>query len=960
MGKAAPSGGLVGRTFRVLKDEWPEYSEDCPEIGYWTGKIIRRTKKSKVTVYESKIVEDGEAAETWEFSFERVKARLVLLDGEVRGDLQDDRRRRSSSGRQILSQSVAGGSRDVANPVSRRASVARAQACFQPVDAEITPTKLAALAHSLPEAREETSSDAVHTTPNKKRVADPSKWGRIRKRFALGFKFRSPLRPHEEACSPRCTFECGSSVSEAHRVGLRQQLDDQYKPKGWQGVIALLHCLAKKEPKNTYAASRGFIGRKQLTAVRSGSISCRYCRLGEGSVADRPLIPALRKHNFTRLVARKKRGILVESGCPYHAEGEAYFVAKEAEYHSRTSGVLGAVSFYLPGSTISSGAVRVCWPFFRNTFGLGKKAKVITSIVNLDQSHVLPPVPATRKTAEIARAKGVATFNTVKEHLKKFPRESSHYSNNMNHGASRYFLAPDLYPAKLWQLFCYQECPDFAEQAEAMGWWRSLDSEAKKPPKMQEAVEDGLMLLKPTISYPWYLALILLFDIDFGRVKADVSYDSRNQDGTKTKADYPAPLPNHLKPAYNSLKKTETQSQDFGGNLRTPKLTVGEAFYLRILATFCYSIYSYARRCTVLYFWNEKIAEKGANNCVSVEHYQHLHYPSGAVHLVKWFDGTAGQCNNGTMHRYNTEITDPDIPEMFMYERMDVKVPPTGHTYLINDTWFGAIQRAAKTWSVISDLDDWVEIAAGSSRLSPPICVVPEQGIHRDWNAYLSQRYVKTTRKDKHGDKVNISEFHWFNYGIGEVVGQKKADGTPVLASHPGEIWMRRTLEESEPWTIVDLRKEAPSNHALWGTGIRTRDLPVIPNLLPITDPSFQLYNAPLLITKAKVKDLHQLSKYFPNLEKRAQYPEHVVGMPCKDDKDTVTVDSDDDPEPQVAEADIECPTILPSDVDISSSDDSDSSLDVPLASRKRPCTDSDSSIEEPLAVRKRRLELSP
>ncbi len=238
--------------------------------------------------------------------------------------------------------------------------------------------------------------------------------------------------------------------------------------------------------------------------------------------------------------------------------------------------------------------------------------------------------------------------------------------------------------------------------------------------------------------------------------------------------------------------------------------------------------------------------------------------------------------------------------------------------------------------------------------------MVPEQGIHRDWNAYLSQRYVKTTRKDKHGDKVNISEFHWFNYGIGEVVGQKKADGTPVLASHPGEIWMRRTLEESEPWTIVDLRKGAPSNHALWGTGIRTRDLPVVPNLLPITDPSFQLYNAPLLITKAKVKDLHQLSKYLPNLEKRAQYPEHVVGMPCKDDKDTVTEDSDDDPEPQVAEADIECPTILPSDVDISSSDDSDSSVDVPLASRKRPCADSDSSKDEPLAARKRRLELSP
>ncbi|KAK3271592.1 hypothetical protein CYMTET_20073 [Cymbomonas tetramitiformis] len=165
MGKAAASV-FVGRTFRVPKDKWPDYSNVCPDVGYWTGKIIRRTKRSGATVYESKIVEDGVAAVTWEFSFEWVKVRLVLLDGEARKELQDDRRRRNSSGRQMLSQSVAGDTRDVANPARRRASVARAQAGFQPVDNEITPPKLAALAHSLPQAREETSSHAVHTTPH--------------------------------------------------------------------------------------------------------------------------------------------------------------------------------------------------------------------------------------------------------------------------------------------------------------------------------------------------------------------------------------------------------------------------------------------------------------------------------------------------------------------------------------------------------------------------------------------------------------------------------------------------------------------------------------------------------------------------------------------------------------------------------------------------------------------------
>ena len=56
---------------------------------------------------------------------------------------------------------------------------------------------------------------------------------------------------------------------------------------------------------------------------------------------------------------------------------------------------------------------------------------------------------------------------------------------------------------------------------------------------------------------------------------------------------------------FMSDKGVECQVQDAGGNLRTPRLTVGEAFYKRILQTLNYDVYSHAKRRHSYSFWNE-------------------------------------------------------------------------------------------------------------------------------------------------------------------------------------------------------------------------------------------------------------------------------------------------------------------------------------------------------------------
>eukprot|EP00854_Cymbomonas_tetramitiformis_P020151 gene20151-24120_t len=138
---------------------------------------------------------------------------------------------------------------------------------------------------------------------------------------------------------------------------------------------------------------------------------------------------------------------------------------------------------------------------------------MLRSLINRDQSSVVvPPIP--HKPAEISHQRGVDTERKISDHLKMFPRETSHYANNMNNGEARYFLNPDLYLAKVWKLYCAVQKPEFAEQAESLGWWKSLDSKSSQP-----SVDE--VILKPPLSYSWYVLRLKTFDLNFGKVKVN-------------------------------------------------------------------------------------------------------------------------------------------------------------------------------------------------------------------------------------------------------------------------------------------------------------------------------------------------------------------------------------------------------------------------------------------------------
>lgn len=322
------------------------------------------------------------------------------------------------------------------------------------------------------------------------------------------------------------------------------------------------------------------------------------------------------------------------------------------------------------------------------------------------------------------------------------------------------------------------------------------------------------------------------------------------------------------------------------GTYRTPRLTQGEAYYKRILGTNTYSIFSAGREQHSHYVWNATMAEKGVNNVISAEYDHHTKCGTGAKHLFVWFDACAGQCANWVLVMFHCLITDPSLQNekgenpYMMYERLDSLTPLKGHTYLENDRGISTVVRESNNgkWKTISDYRDWMQITRDANQNRPHRVVEFEQSMHYDWATFLSQIYVRG-RKDISGVKAKLLGARWRSYGASEEKVYP-ADGGPPrveLVEHPGEVWIRYSLDDDEPWTKIDMRRWASKlyqgcyNRDVSGTmmNIGTDELPFKEWIADHTE--FQLYSGPRPISPAKKKDLVYLCRFLPE-EKREYY----------------------------------------------------------------------------------------
>ena len=311
-------------------------------------------------------------------------------------------------------------------------------------------------------------------------------------------------------------------------------------------------------------------------------------------------------------------------------------------------------------------------------------------------------------------------------------------------------------------------------------------------------------------------------------------------------------------PDLNSVDATDVFHFDFQQNLPTPKLTIGKQFYLRLLWTYLFGIYSASVSITTAFMWHELLARRGSNDVISCLSRFIFHSKAGrtgAKWSIWWADNCPGQNKNNCIMWFFQDLIRRNV-----YSRIDYKFLIPGHTYGATDQVFGAIERYAVRIEAVYVPNHWYDHVRNACTGACAIEVVEmEQHFFCDHHCHLKKIYTERN-KDEDKQKLDFKNIVWFNFGKGE----KEVDGKLVQFDHSKEVWVRYTYDvKEEPRRVCFLKKRKQES---------------------LDTPPPALYSQyPIAIKKAKAEDLKKLvSDYVP-----PEFHAFYANLPeCEEDSD--------------------------------------------------------------------------
>lgn len=352
-----------------------------------------------------------------------------------------------------------------------------------------------------------------------------------------------------------------------------------------------------------------------------------------------------------------------------------------------------------------------------------------------------------------------AQLSFVKDHIKSFPSESSHYSRH--HNPHRKYLSPLLNISKLYNLYCIK-CED-------------VNMTPVSVTKYSEIFKKE-------------------FNLGFGSPKTDTcsKCDVISNPGTENNLR----LEEHkarAKLAFDAQKIDKDRACqgecvmitfDLQQAMPLPKLSTSIAFYKRQVWLYNLGVHLISQNQDKPYFhiWTENEAGRGADEVGSAL-LQFL--DKSEIHggrLVMWSDSCSGQNKNFFIVALCQFLVANKV-----FEIVDHKFPEPGHSYMESDRDFGRIEKIMRKHQNIYDVDTYHHIMYESNKKKTPV-ITRMANCQKDIKSLPKMMNLVQRTVNMQGEPVNFRDsVRW------------------IRTEKYGEYKYRHSVSESEDWKVVQV-----------------------------------------------------------------------------------------------------------------------------------------------------------